>query len=603
MDREDVLDRLRGVEWDDFEVKAAQGGIPEDAYKTVSAFSNSKGGWLVFGVAERRGEFEIVGVADADGMQNSFLGACRSLEKFSRPIDVHSKLYEFEGRKVLAFYVSPATRFDKPVKVKADRRWETFIRLGGGDHRCTAVEEARFLRDASRETFDSVVLEAASLEDLDGDSIEWFRGHLARRNAELAHSSLDAAGFLAERGLLRGRGELTHAAALMFGKDRLVGRLKPGGLVDFRVLHSEMTAEAPEQRWDDRALCERNLVVTVRALFERLLRLVPQPFAVDPKTGERQAESADYISVREALVNLLVHQDYSDVHRTARILWFRDGAVFENPGDSYVELSEMLDGGSSQVRNPKLVQLFRQAGYAEQAGSGIPKIIRTWRGARRAPPSITNDPGRKLYTLTLDWKPLKSRRDDAWYQKLGVEISEDAGRLLTFSREHGAFDLTRARLVTGLSGREAGSLVSYLVTQQLLVPDEAEGTSVYALAPHLAELWAETPASRSRQSRRSEGVTEGVNEGVNGGVSEGVSGGVNRGVKGRVDQLEKVVRTSPGLRVPQLVAATGLSEATVERRLALLRKQGKVEFRGAPKTGGYYLVKTPPKPRTTRRHG
>ncbi|HQP89298.1 MAG TPA: ATP-binding protein, partial [Thermoanaerobaculia bacterium] len=51
MDREELLDRLRGYEWDDFEVKAAQGGLPEDAYKTVSAFANSSGGWLVFGVA------------------------------------------------------------------------------------------------------------------------------------------------------------------------------------------------------------------------------------------------------------------------------------------------------------------------------------------------------------------------------------------------------------------------------------------------------------------------------------------------------------------------------------------------------------------------
>lgn len=585
MDREELLERLRGYEWDDFEVKAAQGGVPEDSYKTVSAFSNSSGGWLVFGVAERRGAaFEIVGIPDPDRMQNSFLGACRNAEKFSRPIEARPKLYDFDGRSVLAIYIGPAPRFGKPVQVKLDRRWETFIRVGGGDHRCTKVEEARFLRDASLDTFDSIACEGASVEDLDSPSLDWFRANLARRNPEQARPELDLAGFLSEIGLLRGRGEVTNAAALMFGKDRLLARLKPGGLADFRVIHSDFTSGSPEQRWDDRELCERNLVVTLRSLFERLRRLVPQPFEVNARSGERRDDSPDYVSVREALVNLLVHQDYFDLHRTARILWFRDATVFENPGDSFAELSAMLDGGSSQVRNPILVRLFRQAGYAEQAGTGIPKIVQTWRGAHRAPPAIVNDPGAKLYRLTLGWKPLKSQRDEAWYRKLGVEITEDAGRLLTYAREHGAFDLTRARLVTGLSGSATVSLAAYLVTQQLLAADEAEGEAVYSLAPHLVDLWSKTPSRRASRGQRSEGVNEGVDEGVTGGEATGAGGGETD----RDRQLEAVIRAHPGLRVPQLTKLTALPTSTVERRLAGLRKAGRITFRGAPKTGGYY---------------
>lgn len=593
MDREELLERLRGVEWADFEVKAAQRGIPEDSYKTVSAFSNSSGGWLVFGVAERRGSFEIVGVPDPDGMQNSFLGTCRSADKFSRPIEVRPRLHTFGERPVLAFYIGPAPRFDKPVQVKVERRWETFIRVGSGDHRCTRIEEARFLRDASLETFDSVTFEGASVEDLDSPSVDWFRANLGRRSPEQAHPELDLAGFLSEIGLLRGGGEVTNAAALMFGKDRLLARLKPGGLVDFRVLHSDFTSESPEQRWDDRELGERNLVVTLRSLFERLRRLVPQPFEVNARSGERRDDSPDYISVREALVNLLVHQDYSDRHRTARILWFRDATVFENPGDSFAELPAMLDGGSSQVRNPILVRLFRQAGYAEQAGSGIPKIVHTWRAAHRAPPAIVNDPGAKLYRLTLGWKPLKSQRDEEWYRKLGVEITEDAGRLLTYAREHGAFDLTRARLVTGLSGSATVSLASYLVTQQLLAADEAEGEPAYSLAPHLRELWAELPAEPRKPA-----ATGGVRGGVTGGVRGGVTGGVTGKAEERRARLEEILRVRPGLRRPQLAEATGIPESTVEKLLAKLKTEGRVVFRGAPKTGGYCL-KEPRKKRPT----
>ena len=54
MTKEELLSRLNGVEWNDFEIKEAQNEIPKTAWETVSAFSNSYGGWIVFGVKERR---------------------------------------------------------------------------------------------------------------------------------------------------------------------------------------------------------------------------------------------------------------------------------------------------------------------------------------------------------------------------------------------------------------------------------------------------------------------------------------------------------------------------------------------------------------------
>ena len=52
MEREELIERLKGYEWTDVEVKEAHGGVPKSAYETVSAFANTKGGWLVFGVRE-----------------------------------------------------------------------------------------------------------------------------------------------------------------------------------------------------------------------------------------------------------------------------------------------------------------------------------------------------------------------------------------------------------------------------------------------------------------------------------------------------------------------------------------------------------------------
>jgi len=80
----------------------------------------------------------------------------------------------------------------------------------------------------------------------------------------------------------------------------------------------------------------------------------------------------------------------------------------------------------------------------------------------------------------------------------------------------------------------------------------------------------------------SEGVSEGVNEGVSEGVNEGVSEGVN--------MLFNLIENIPGKRIPFFKEQMRIPAKTIERWLARLKSERKIEFRGAPKTGGYYAV-------------
>ncbi len=47
MTREELYKRLTDIEWDDFEVKEAKSELPKSIWETVSAFSNTSGGWIV----------------------------------------------------------------------------------------------------------------------------------------------------------------------------------------------------------------------------------------------------------------------------------------------------------------------------------------------------------------------------------------------------------------------------------------------------------------------------------------------------------------------------------------------------------------------------
>lgn len=67
----------------------------------------------------------------------------------------------------------------------------------------------------------------------------------------------------------------------------------------------------------------------------------------------------------------------------------------------------------------------------------------------------------------------------------------------------------------------------------------------------------------------------------------GASGGVTPPESAHLLQL---IQTQPGLKTAELVAQTGTPQRTIERWLKQLKEKGLIEFRGAPKTGGYYRI-------------
>jgi ATP-dependent DNA helicase RecG len=71
-------------------------------------------------------------------------------------------------------------------------------------------------------------------------------------------------------------------------------------------------------------------------------------------------------------------------------------------------------------------------------------------------------------------------------------------------------------------------------------------------------------------------------------ASEEVSGGVSGGVNGGVNGLLSYIQSHPGQRSSEMVDELNTPLRTIERWLKQLKETNKVEFRGAPKTGGYF---------------
>ena len=134
MTRDEIIERLNRYEWSDVEFKEARNAAPRSAYETVSGFANTAGGWLVFGVRDRGGTLEMVGIMHVDKVQNEFLSTLRSRQKINRAIGVAEDAVETDGMTLLVFHIPESPRSDKPVYLDGDIR-RSYIRRGAGDER------------------------------------------------------------------------------------------------------------------------------------------------------------------------------------------------------------------------------------------------------------------------------------------------------------------------------------------------------------------------------------------------------------------------------------------------------------------------------------
>ena len=356
MTKDELIVRLSKYEWNDIECKKAQRGVPNDAYETVSAFANTAGGYLVFGIKDTGGVLEIVGVIEVDQVQNDFLSCLRSANKVNRAINAQEDVIEHQGETLLVFYIPEAQRNEKPVYLHGDIR-KSYIRRGAGDEQCTQVEIERFLRDASGGTYDGDLLRDLDSEEFfDESSVAWYRRVFHEKQGN-RHADLNDIEFLNEWGFVVESNDVlvpTRAAVLLFGKERYVRQILPRGVVDYQRIDVPFEHWSPEKRWHDRVVVEENIIQVWQILVEKYMRLAERPFSVDSATLRRQDDPPDYISFREAAINLLIHQDYGDHTRKPVVKVFADRTVFWNPGDAFATVDQLL----SPQRRKYAIQLL-----------------------------------------------------------------------------------------------------------------------------------------------------------------------------------------------------------------------------------------------------
>ena len=230
-------------------------------------------------------------------------------------------------------------------------------------------------------------------------NIAWYRRQYEGKIGNRSHTDLSDEDFLFQFGLIKetkaGR-KPTIASILLFGSDGYLRGLLPRPVIDCqRYLYK---SNSPQKgRWHDRTVCDYNLVQTWSSVMEWYYRFAEIPFELDPQTMQRKDRPVDYIAFRESIVNILIHQDYSDHTRKPVIQLYVDLTRFWNPGDAFASIEDLLKPGEKETRNPLIVTAFRRIGLSENAGWGLRDVFRNWLELGNIAPELVNDRAKLIF--------------------------------------------------------------------------------------------------------------------------------------------------------------------------------------------------------------
>ena len=332
---------------------------PKSWLKSVSAFANGEGGTLIFGISD---DDHIVGLADAKG------DAERISEEIKSKLDpipaVNLELKNADGKTLLLLHVYPGQ--ETPYYYIGDKQRIAFVRIGNESVTADRTQlKALVLKGAGR-TYDSL---PSNYRFVDMAFSKLKSVHYKRLQRSFDDSEFTSWGIIDENG------KLTNAGALLADESPV----RQSRIFCTRWNGLDMTSGLGE------AIDDVELEGCVIGQLQDAVSFVRNNSRKKWwKENDYREELPDYPerAVTEAIANAIIHRDYMQMGSEIHIDMYDDRLEIYSPGG-------MMDGRliqqlnpltvPSKRRNPLLADFFSRLGLMERRGSGMKKIINTYR--------------------------------------------------------------------------------------------------------------------------------------------------------------------------------------------------------------------------------
>lgn len=521
----DLLDLQTLSESVELEFKLAQGAdgkgkLPEDFWRTYSAMANTRGGYVVLGVREKKGNFIVEGIGDIATVMKQLFDIANNKKKVNVNLltDQSVQVINLDNKMVIVIEIPIARREQKPVYLNNQPMTETYIRRHEGDCHCSEEQIKRMLAEQVEDSRDDRILAGFDFSDIDQDSLRAYRNLFAVAKLQHPWLELDIIDLFRNIGGWRknrqsGEEGITLAGILMFGTWNAIQDAVPNYFVDYR----ERDDTQPDSRWIDRIYPDGswsgNIFDFYRRTYRKLISDLKVPFEL--QDGIRLDETKVHEAIREALVNTLVHADYTG--RSSILVVRRpDLFGFRNPGLMRIPPEIAVKGGESDCRNRRMHQMFLMIGAGERAGSGVPKIMSGWKWANWRTPKLyeKTEPSEQtlleLSTVSLVSQEVTERLDDLFGQRF--HLLDDLERMIVITAAtEGWVNHERACQLTSRHSRDVTLAFPKLVDKGFLVASGEKRDKSYSLPgmelPSPEEVFANALSSASNLTHNAQGLT------------------------------------------------------------------------------------------------
>lgn len=403
-----MIMRLK-AEGQTIEVKAANKGCPQRLYDTLSSFSNQDtGGTIVFGIDEKQ-DFAPVGVYDLQDLQKNVTEQCNQMEP---PVRAVFTVAEIDGVSVCSAEIPGMDFSERPCYYKGRGRTKgSYIRVGDADLPMTDYELYSFEAFRKHLHDDERPIERASMSTLDAAQIQNY----------LLQKKLERPGFaqLPEDQALEmlnvTRAGTPTLAAVMNFCVYPQGYLPQLAITAVVVPGTEIGEhDGIESRFLDNKRIEGTIKTMVDEAITFCKRNMKVQTIIDPETGKRRDRTEYPIeAIREAVLNALIHRDYSHLTEgtPVQINFFSDRLEIHSPGSLYGRMTvEQLGHARPDLRNPALAVMTEVLVGAENRYSGIPTIRREMAAHNLPEPVFENRRNEFVVTLynQVQEKPVQS---------------------------------------------------------------------------------------------------------------------------------------------------------------------------------------------------
>ncbi len=417
--------------------------VVDDIKKEIIAFANSDGGTLYIGV---RDDGEVIGLNDPDGTALQVSNMVRDSIKPDVTMFLHYKTVEEDGKNIIAIHVQRGT--DRPYYLakKGMRPEGVYVRQGYSSVPATDSAIRRMIKETDGDRFET-------MRCLDQElTFEATKKEFQFRKVEFGPQQMRTLKLVDHDGLysnlallLSDQNPHTVKVAVFQGTKQMIFK-------DRREFGGSLMKQMNEVY---EYIDFRN---QTRATIEKLSRI----------------DVRDYpdIAVREALLNLLVHRDYS-FSASALISIYDDRMEFVSIGGLMpgIDLEDVLVG-LSVCRNQNLANVFYRLHLIEAYGTGLTKIMETYEGASEQPIISTTKNSFKITLPNINAK-YEAKAVPSPIENIPstpvLEPDEKEQRVLAYVREHGAITRPETEKLLGISASTASRLIKKMVKSGLLL--------------------------------------------------------------------------------------------------------------------------------------